>query len=206
LELRCGPKAGEIYLQRGDIVHARLDQSVGVKAFEELLGWVEGEVLLEAERQPPAQTIDVPWHALLIQAMARIEDREARPDETQEPPHLKSQAQASELLRLRSFHKMLLDRPGVINCLVGKAAEVLCPAQPVAKLLRWYRTMWEVTESSCRMAPPEAGGEPLMLFMALEGRSWLLVRPADFLVAVELERGSDLWAIHREIVHLWEQG
>lgn len=205
VELRCGSRAGEIYLRRGDIVHAQLEDTFGMEAFEELLGWVEGEVLLEADRQPAAQTIDVPWHALLIQAMARIEDREASPDKTPEPSHGKSPTQASELLRLRSFHRMLLDRPGVINCLVGKAGEVICPAQPVPKLLDWFRIMWEVLETSSRMAPPEAGGGPLMLSMLMEGRNWLVVPLGDCVTAVELEKASDLSGIHREIVRLWEQ-
>lgn len=206
VELRCGSRAGEIYLKHGEIVHAHLEDTAGVKAFEELLRWVEGEVLLEAERQPPVETIDVPWHALLIQAMARIEDREAASEKSQEQSPGKSPPQASELLRLRSFHRVLLDRPGVSNCLIGKAAQVLCPAQPVPKLLHWFRIMWEVMDTACRMTPPDAGGEPLMLCMVLEGRNWLLVRLEDFVVAVELEKGSDLAGIHREIVRLWEKG
>lgn len=206
VELRCGASSGEIYLRRGDIVHAQLGDITGVGAFEELLGWMEGEVLLEAECRPSTETIDVPWHALLIQAMARIEDRGAANNETPKPEPIKTQPQASELLRLRSFHRMLLERPGVSNCLVGKAAQVLCPSQPVPKLLHWYKIMWEVLETSCRVAPPDIGGEPLMLSMLLEGRMWLLVRAGDYLVAVELEKGSDLPGIHRDIVRLWEQG
>lgn len=206
VELRCGSRSGEIYLKRGDIVHAQLEETTGATAFEELLGWVEGEVLLEAERRPEVETIDVPWHALLIQAMARIEDREAKAGDAQEPTPVKSQPQASEILRLRGFHRMLLDRPGVTNCLVGKAAELLCPAQPVAKLLQWYRIMWEVLETSCRMTPPDAGGQPVMISLVLENRNWLLLRLGDFTVGVELARGSDLAEIHRDMVRLWEQG
>ncbi|MEJ5376074.1 MAG: DUF4388 domain-containing protein [bacterium] len=207
VELRCSGKAGEIFLRGGNIVHAQVGNVAGAKAFEELLGWVEGEVLLDAERRPAMETIDVPWHALLIQAMARIEDRKAAPPQSQEPASPKGQAQASELLRLRGFHRVMLDRPGVGNCLVGKAGEVLCPAQPVPKLLSWFRIMWEVLGAARQMAPPDSGGQPLMLSLVLEGRNWLLASlGGDLVAAVEVEKGIDIVGLRREMILHWEQG
>src|SRR3982751_6531934 len=70
---RWGEK-GVIYVDKGDIVHARLGSLVGEKALYHLLTWADGEFRISDHVTVLARTIAVSWDHLLMEGMRRIDE------------------------------------------------------------------------------------------------------------------------------------
>jgi len=66
LDIRRGPKTGEIYLQRGVILHAAAGTQIGEKCLYTLVGWLEGEFSFTPDLQAPEQSIQTPTEQLLL--------------------------------------------------------------------------------------------------------------------------------------------
>ena len=76
LEIK-GPNAdGRIYISDGSIIHAEIGNVLGEKALAKLYGIKSGEFRLAPFTQPPRQTIDGHWEALLMEA-AQSSDEQA---------------------------------------------------------------------------------------------------------------------------------
>lgn len=205
VELRRAGASGEIYMAGGEIVHAALGEVWGTDAFERLLAWSDGEVLLESDLQAPRQTIQVPWHALLIQTMARIEDRQAGMVQVQGFGQEKV-SQASELLRIRNTYKSLLGCRGIQNCVIGRHGEVVCPTQPVTKLRDLFKILHEIYTRWGGFPGGAFRGDLSMVSVLLEGRCWLVMPLGEFLTAMEVEKGTDPGEIQRLAHRVWEEG
>lgn len=70
---------GAIYFTDGEIVHAETsgcNPQSGEEAFYELLCWREGRFIV-TDANPVLKTIQAPWHALLMEAMRRTDERAA---------------------------------------------------------------------------------------------------------------------------------
>jgi CheY-like chemotaxis protein len=80
LEVRNQQTAGEIYIERGAIVHASAGKLIGEKAFHQLLSLTDGEFRLVPFRAPPARTVQCQWEALLAEA-ARGQNEENYSDD-----------------------------------------------------------------------------------------------------------------------------
>lgn len=61
-----GKNNGEIYLENGDIVHAKTNQSSGEDAFVTIMGWREGRCAFEPDVYPKERTIPFPSEQLLL--------------------------------------------------------------------------------------------------------------------------------------------
>lgn len=57
---------GEIYLEFGDIVHAKTPDSSGELSFFKIMEWNLGKVTFESEEVPPERTIPIPSEQLLL--------------------------------------------------------------------------------------------------------------------------------------------
>ncbi|MGB9628102.1 MAG: DUF4388 domain-containing protein [Thermodesulfobacteriota bacterium] len=55
-----GKENGEIYLEIGNIVHAKTQNSTGEFAFYIIMGWRSGKITFEPEVSPPERTISPP--------------------------------------------------------------------------------------------------------------------------------------------------
>jgi CheY-like chemotaxis protein len=75
LEVRNQQTSGEIYIEKGAIVHAAAGKLVGEKAFHQLLSLNDGEFRLIPFRAPPERTIQHQWESLLAEAV-RVRDEE----------------------------------------------------------------------------------------------------------------------------------
>lgn len=110
-----GKGKGEIYLDRGEIVHATCGELQGVEGLQEIIQWGEGKVKLEPGVPSPAVTINLPWEALLTNSLAEEPppEGEGKPSEApKEPIHL---ALFSEAMRWREVEEwVLIDGQGEV--------------------------------------------------------------------------------------------
>jgi hypothetical protein len=68
LDVRQGVKTGEVYLQRGSIIHAVIGAQMGERGVYTLMGWLEGEFSFTPEVEAPERSIDTPTEQLLLEA------------------------------------------------------------------------------------------------------------------------------------------
>ncbi|MEO8540506.1 MAG: DUF4388 domain-containing protein [bacterium] len=77
LELTSGLDQGDIYLVKGELVHAECDMQVGDAAFARLVTWPNGQFRFEGHVPPPDKTIEKPLDRLLTEAARAASEREA---------------------------------------------------------------------------------------------------------------------------------
>ena len=61
-----GKNEGSVYLEEGNIVHARAGSSSGEDAFDTIMGWRSGKCTFETETSPEDRTILIPTEQLLL--------------------------------------------------------------------------------------------------------------------------------------------
>ena len=71
-----GAERGEVYVADGRIVHARSEGRAGRDVLFDLYGWDRGALIMEDGVASPAETIEIGWEHLLMEAARR--DDEAR--------------------------------------------------------------------------------------------------------------------------------
>jgi hypothetical protein len=73
LDVRQGVNTGEIYLQRGVILHAVAGPQIGDSCIYTLMGWLEGEFSFTPDVPAPERSIQVPTEQLLLEAARQAE-------------------------------------------------------------------------------------------------------------------------------------
>lgn len=76
LDVRQGAKTGEVYLQRGIIVHAVTGTQMGEKGVYTLMGWLEGEFSFTPDVEAPERSIETTTEQLLLEASRQAEQWE----------------------------------------------------------------------------------------------------------------------------------
>jgi hypothetical protein len=61
-----GRENGEMYLEWGNIVHAKTPDSSGEYSFFSIMGWKMGRITFDPEEPPPERTIPIPSEQLLL--------------------------------------------------------------------------------------------------------------------------------------------
>jgi len=61
-----GKENGEMYLELGNIVHAKTPDSYGEYGFFTIMGWKMGRIAFEPDEPPPERTIPIPSEQLLL--------------------------------------------------------------------------------------------------------------------------------------------
>ena len=69
--------AGEIHIQSGEMVHARLVPVEGKKAVQRMLAWGKGEFSFEAKPVAPSRTIEERSQSILLDGMRMIDELKA---------------------------------------------------------------------------------------------------------------------------------
>ena len=94
VQIETDDERGEIYFEKGEIVHSACGDLQGVESLRRIIGWEGGEIRLEPGVPPPAVTVDVPWQALLLTPAINPQETEVKKEEEEEgtPPPAKSQA------------------------------------------------------------------------------------------------------------------
>lgn len=76
LDIKQTGKSGEIYLERGNIVHAATGTQIGEKGVYTLMGWLEGDFIFTPDIAAPDRSIDVATEQLLLEAARQAEQWE----------------------------------------------------------------------------------------------------------------------------------
>ncbi len=94
LVARRGAEELELYFDGGQVVHARLGDLQGAEVVYQLLAWQDGTFTVEQGIAPPARTIAIPWSALMMEGMRRLD--ESRQGEGDQPIAGKEQLEMEE--------------------------------------------------------------------------------------------------------------
>lgn len=73
-----GPRIGHLFFEHGQLVHAEFDDTIGLDAVVQMLGWRSGSIEPCNEPWPPVSSIDMGADALLLHAAQRIDEAAAR--------------------------------------------------------------------------------------------------------------------------------
>jgi len=76
LDIRQGGKTGEIYLERGNIVHAVTGTQLGEKGVYTLMGWLEGDFSFTPDVNVPDHSINTTTEQLMLEASRQAEQWE----------------------------------------------------------------------------------------------------------------------------------
>ncbi len=207
LRLSRGSDSGEIFLKGGEIVHAACGPLVGIEGFFRILSWEDGETRLVPDALPPRESIDLPWHALLIQAVARLEDQKNQPVEDEAPPPPRA-PQALETMQLHKLYTSAMEWGWVHNCLIGnlEKREIIRPSGLVPKLRQWVTIFADIWERSRLPGGSEEDSQPFMISITLEKRNWILIRRGSYFIALEVSKGVDMGEIHRKVKRILSEG
>ena len=74
LSLVHGEQEAVLYFDRGNIVHAVMDNRAGEEVVYQVLNWQDGEFGLEADIPPPDNTVMTPWSTLLMDGLQQIDE------------------------------------------------------------------------------------------------------------------------------------
>jgi hypothetical protein len=66
--------AGRIFVENGNVVHARFRELSGEDALYNLLAWKDGEFEVEMDVKPEGKTISANAEALLLEGMKRLDE------------------------------------------------------------------------------------------------------------------------------------
>jgi len=71
-----GKENGEMYLEIGNIVHAKTSNSSGEHGFFTIMGWKTGRITFEPDEPPPERTISIPSEQLFLNWSSKKTDWE----------------------------------------------------------------------------------------------------------------------------------
>lgn len=71
-----GKEEGEIYLEKGNVVHAKTNRSSGEEAFLAIMGWRRGKCVFKLDAAPVERTISTPADQLLLKWSHRRQEWE----------------------------------------------------------------------------------------------------------------------------------
>lgn len=74
MEFASGGRIGQLYFRGGNIVHAQLDESVGVPALKEIFSWSKGTAREFPADAPIPATIQGSWQSLVMQVAQAVDE------------------------------------------------------------------------------------------------------------------------------------
>jgi predicted regulator of Ras-like GTPase activity (Roadblock/LC7/MglB family) len=74
LHMQQGNHHAHIYFDGGEIAHLALDEREGESVIQEILSWEHGTFELEMNVPPPARTVEVPWHNLVLSGIQALDE------------------------------------------------------------------------------------------------------------------------------------
>lgn len=103
---------GAIFFEKGEIVHAKLDNVIGEEALFNMLSWTDGNFRITDKVTVIAKTISINWNYLLMEGMRRIDERKNQIDlpPMAEVSHILSQADIERDTNLRDDTILLIAR------------------------------------------------------------------------------------------------
>jgi hypothetical protein len=112
LTAKHGNQTLVLYFDSGEIAHAQVGDVQGEEAVYELLLWQDGTFEVEQGMETPTRTINIPWSALIMEGMRRLDERGQLP---QAPPANPLEAALQDMAANMSFQGMaVISRDGVV--------------------------------------------------------------------------------------------
>jgi|GEM_PF-6509873 len=74
LNIRHDGHKATIYFEKGQIIHAILDEQVGEEAIYEILAWNEGDFIMSSGYAPSERTIQTSWSRLMLEGLKRLDE------------------------------------------------------------------------------------------------------------------------------------
>lgn len=109
LTITSNERSATLFYDKGAIVHAVLDDFVGIDALVRVIGWTEGTFEFEADKTSNERTIELDLHRALMQAlklhdeMKMEEERRKAQEQTQQPEESTLSIRLAELLAANEF-------------------------------------------------------------------------------------------------------
>lgn len=105
LQIQHTDQMAELYFMGGQIVHAVLGDQKGEDVVYQVLGWNEGEFVLENDISSPETTIKRSWPSLLLEGARRLDEKEIN----QTPLNLEKDMQPKEKKMAQKFEEILAE-------------------------------------------------------------------------------------------------
>jgi DNA-binding response OmpR family regulator len=122
---------GRIYFENGQVRHATVPGKEGMDAFNEIVAW-KGGMISEVKADSSAQTINVDWQVLLMEAMRHADEAGARRGARRGKPKASVRRKVlviDDSLMLLSFVKEILSEADYDVVTASNAAESLATAK-----------------------------------------------------------------------------
>ena len=158
-----GP-AGErarVYFVNGQVCHAVSPGCEGCKAFNEIVSWKSGKISEVAGAKTPPRTIDVDWQFLLMEAIRRVDETNARRERRKMvgPPKKHTVLVIDDSLMMLNFVEKILSEANydVVTAATGQEGLLAIYEQnPDLILLDYLLPDLRGDEVSCRLRENES--------------------------------------------------
>jgi hypothetical protein len=94
-----------LYFDGGEVVHAQAGGVQGAEAVYELLTWETGTFAVEPNVESPARSIGIPWSALIMEGMKRLDERQQERKERTES--MTTRQEVEEMAETKSRGELL---------------------------------------------------------------------------------------------------
>lgn len=111
LQISHADQSAEMYFSGGQIVHAVLADQTGEEVVYQVLGWNEGDFILENDIKSSETTINRSWPSLLLEGARRLDEKEL----TQEPASQIEQPESKEKKMAQKFEEILSELAGEVS-------------------------------------------------------------------------------------------
>jgi two-component system response regulator RegA len=74
LEIDHAGQAASIFFEKGQMVHAQLNEQSGQEAIFEALTWYEGQFVMTMGQSPPEHSIQISWSNVLMEGLKRLDE------------------------------------------------------------------------------------------------------------------------------------
>ncbi len=168
-----GP-AGEkacVYFVSGQICHAVSPGREGYRAFNEIVSWKSGKISEVACAKAPPRTIDVDWQFLLMEAVRRVDETNARRDRRKmvRPSKRHRILVIDDSLMMLNFVEKILSEANYDVVTAATAQEGLlatCEQNPDLILLDYLLPDLRGDEVSCRLREDESTARIPVVFVS----------------------------------------
>jgi hypothetical protein len=201
LQITYEGEKGQVFFKQGEIIHALCGGLNGLQAFHRIFAWQGGDIHLEPDVLPARETIELHWNALVIDAMARIEEQAADQSADEITPEARTTA-AVETFQLNKLYSDALNWGEVRNCVIYalETEKVLRPSSSIMAVKEWAQVFGELFFHTKDLWASEGTPSPRMLSVTLNQGTWILVPHGSYLIALEITRGVDVGGLHRKVL------
>jgi len=196
LEVQEGAKVGQIYFENGELIHAETSNHVGEQALYECLSWDSGSFREHEFKGPIQRSIEKPTQQLLLEAVKRVDEMNARGKA--------KQVSSSNKEDIKSRLKPLVDKILAVDGILATAwldlkGHYLLGGGVDLDLLKTIPQFVIFTETQFKPLPP-FGSMVHVTVKASDGRLLVTIRFKSFVLAVLAEAHIEEMALRNTLL------